>query len=130
MILNLRKLYSQQEAMFSSLRDRAKTYLAKYGYHQKQMAEAIGVSETHMADFLSAKRGLSETPFVKLEHILSLNANQRKLQFYKGGNTDTRMCNLQSKVRNIKGQIKFDSIEAIEETHAAFSKFNQDKLEV
>src|SRR6201987_5783948 len=60
MILNLSKLHSQQEAIFASLRDRTKAYIAKFGYRQNQIAEAIGVSESHIADFLSARRGLSE----------------------------------------------------------------------
>jgi transcriptional regulator with XRE-family HTH domain len=132
MILNLSKLHSQQEAMFSSLRDRTQAYIAKFGYRQNQIAEAIGVSESHIADFLSARRGLSDITFAKLEHILSLNATQRKLQFYTGGNTGTRMCNLQAKGKTLKGQVKFgDSYgDAIQETKAAFSKFNQEKLEV
>jgi transcriptional regulator with XRE-family HTH domain len=117
--------------MFSSLRDRSKAFLAKFGYSQKQIAEATGVSETHMADFLSARRELSDVTFSKLEHILSLNAGQRKLQFYKSGNTGARICNLQHKGHNIKGQIKLAKFDngAVAETHAAFSKFNQEKME-
>ena len=71
MILNLLKLHTQQEVMFSTLRDRVKAYLAKFDYTQKQIAAVIGVSESHMADFLSARRGLSDITFSKLKHILS-----------------------------------------------------------
>jgi hypothetical protein len=128
MILNLSKLHSQQEAIFASLRDRTKAYVAKFGYRQNQIA---GVSESHIADFLSARRGLSEITFAKLEHVLSLNSTQRKFRFYKGGNTGPRMCNLQAKGKNLKGQVKFgDSYgNVINETHAAFSKINQDRME-
>jgi transcriptional regulator with XRE-family HTH domain len=131
MMLNLRKLYSQQEAMFSSLRDRVKAYLAKFGYHQNQIAAVIGVSESHIADFLSARRGLSDITFAKLEHVISLNANQRKLQFYTGGSTGTRMCNLQARGKTLRGQVKFDRSygDAIQETKAAFSKINQERME-
>src|ERR1700758_1009822 len=111
MVLNFSKLRTQQEAMLSSLRDRTKTYLSKWGYTQRQLAEAVKISETHVNDFLQAKRGLSETAFINMEHILSLNATQRKLQFYRGGNSTPRICNLQHKGHNVKGQInltKFD----------------------
>jgi transcriptional regulator with XRE-family HTH domain len=128
MILNLSKLHSQQEAMFASLRERTKAYVAKFGYRQNQIAEAIGVSNSHVADFLSARRGLSDITFAKLEHILSLNATQRKLQFYNGGNSGARMANLQSKGNTVKGQIKFEKIGAIEETHAAFAKINENRM--
>ena len=83
--------------MFASLRARTRAYIAKFRYRQNQIAEAIGVSESHIADFLSARRGLSDITFAKLEHILSLSAAQTKLQFYRGGNTGPRMCNLQGK---------------------------------
>jgi len=116
--------------MFSSLRERTKAYIAKFGYRQNQIAEAIGVSNSHVADFLSARRGLSDITFAKLEHILSLNATQRKLQFYTGGNTGARMANLQSKGHNIKGQVKFNKIAAIEQTDAEFSNILERKLEV
>jgi predicted XRE-type DNA-binding protein len=117
--------------MFASLRDRTKAYIAKFGYRQNQIAEAIGVSESHVADFLSARRGLSDITFAKLEHVLSLNSTQRKLQFYKSGNTGPRMCNLQAKGRNLKGQVKFgDSYgDVINDTQVAFSKFNQNRME-
>jgi predicted transcriptional regulator len=130
MILNLSKLHTQKEAMFSSLRERTKAYIAKFGYRQNQIAEAIGVSNSHVADFLSARRGLSDITFAKLEHILSLNATQRKLQFYTGGNTGARMANLQSKGNTVKGQVKFNKIAAIEQTHAEFSNILERKLEV
>ena len=118
--------------MFASLRDRTKAYIAKFGYRQNQVAEAIGVSESHMADFLSARRGLSDITFAKLEHVLSLNANQRKLQFYTVGSTGARMCNLQAKGKTLKGQVKFDRsyADVIDETHAAFSKITKEKLDV
>ena len=118
--------------MFASLRDRTKAYIAKFGYRQNQVAEAIGVSESHMADFLSARRGLSETTFAKLEHVLSLSTTQRKLQFYKSGNTGARFCNLQHKGRNINGQIKLAKYDGgvVEQTHAEFQKINGQKLEV
>jgi predicted XRE-type DNA-binding protein len=130
MVLNLSKLHSQQEAMFASLRDRTRAYIAKFGYRQNQIAEAVSVSESHIADFLSAGRGLSDITFAKLEHVLSLNSTQRKLQFYKSGNTGPRMCNLQAKGRNLKGQVKFgDSYgDVINDTQVAFSKFNQNRI--
>src|ERR1700756_5866387 len=106
MVLNFTELRTQQEAMLSSLRDRTKTYLSKWGYTQRQLAEAVKISETHLNDFLQAKRGLSKTAFFKIDQILSLNATQRKLQFYKGGNTGARFTNLQHKGQNVPGQIK------------------------
>jgi transcriptional regulator with XRE-family HTH domain len=131
MVLNFTKLRQQQDAMLSSLRDRTKTYLNKWGYTQRQLAEAVQISETHLNDFLQAKRGLSETAFFKIEHVLSLNATQRKLQFYKSGNTGARFCNMQHKGQNIPGQIKLAKYDngAVNETHAAFSKYNQDRME-
>jgi transcriptional regulator with XRE-family HTH domain len=129
MMLNLSKLHSQKEAMFSSLRDRVKAYLAKFEYTQKQMSAVIGVSESHLADFLSGRRGLSNITFSKLEHVLSLGATQRKLQFYTGGNSGARMANLQSKGNTVKGQVKFERIAAIKETHAAFAKISQHRME-
>jgi transcriptional regulator with XRE-family HTH domain len=131
MMLNLSKLHSQKEAMFSSLRDRVKAYLEKFEYTQKQISAVIGVSQSHLADFLSGRRGLSDITFSKIEHVLSLNATQRKLQFYRGGSTGSRMCNLQAKGKNVKGQVKFgDSYgDVIDETHAAFQKINQNRME-
>ena len=81
MVLNFTKLRTQQEAMLSSLRGRTKTYLSKWGYTQRQLAEAVKISETHLNDFLQAKRGLSETAFFNMEHVLSLNATQGALTF-------------------------------------------------
>ena len=130
MMLNLSKLHSQKEAMFSSLRDRVKAYLAKFEYTQRQMSAVIGVSESHLADFLSGRRGLSDITFSKIEQVLSLSATQRKLQFYQGGNSGARMANLQSEGKNVKGQVKFDKIAAIEQTHAEFSNILGRKLEV
>jgi transcriptional regulator with XRE-family HTH domain len=131
MVLNLSKILQQKADVLQSLRERTKTYLDKFGYSQKAMASAVGISETYLNDFLNGRRGMSEVPFAKIEHVLSLNANQRKLQFYTGGNTGTRMCNLQSKGKTLKGQVKLsDSYgDAIQETKAAFSKFNQEKME-
>jgi transcriptional regulator with XRE-family HTH domain len=131
MMLNLSKLHSQKEAMFSSLRDRVKAYLAKFEYTQKQMSAVIGVSESHLADFLSGRRGLSDITFSKIEHVLSLNAGQRKFQFYKGRNTGTRACHLQSKGQNVRGQVSYDKSygDAIEETLVAFQKINQNRIE-
>jgi transcriptional regulator with XRE-family HTH domain len=131
MMLNLSKLHSQKEAMFSSLRDRVKAYLAKFEYTQKQMSAVIGVSESHLADFLSGRRGLSDITFSKIEQILSLSAAQRKLQFYKGGNTGARACHLQSKGRNVKGPVSYDKSygDVVAETHAAFQKINENRME-
>jgi transcriptional regulator with XRE-family HTH domain len=131
MVLNFAKLRTQQEAMLSSLRDRTKTYLSKWGYTQRQLAEAVKISETHVNDFLQAKRGLSEAAFFKIDQVLSLNATQRKLQFYKGGNTGARFTNLQHKGPNVPGQIKLAKYEGgvVEQTHREFSKFNQDRME-
>jgi transcriptional regulator with XRE-family HTH domain len=131
MVLNLSKIMQQKTDVLQSLRERTKSYLAKFGYSQKAMASAVGISETYLNDFLNARRGMSVQPFAKIEQVLSLNANQRKLQFYTGGNTGARLCNLQAKGRNVKGQVKFgDSYgDVIEETHAAFSKFNQTRME-
>src|ERR1700747_986111 len=131
MVVNLSKILQQKAAGLQSLRDRTKTYLSKWGYSQKAMSSAVGISETYLNDFLNGRRGMSEIPFAKIEHVLSLNATQRKLQFYCGGSAGARMCNLQAKGRNLKGQVKFgDSYgEVINETHAAFSKINQDRME-
>jgi transcriptional regulator with XRE-family HTH domain len=131
MVLNLSKVLQQKADVLQSLRDRTKTYLQKFGYSQKAMASAVGISETYLNDFLNSRRGMAEVPFAKIEQILSLNVNQRKLQFYKGGNTGTRMCNLQAKGKTLKGQVKFDRsyADVIDETHAAFSKINQERME-
>jgi transcriptional regulator with XRE-family HTH domain len=96
---------------------------------QKQMATAIGVSESQLADFLSARRGLSDLTFSKLEHVLSLNATHRKLQFYTTGNSNPRLCSLQAKGKNIKGQINVNAIDAVANNHAAFSKYHQNRME-
>ena len=129
MVVNLSKILQQKADVLQSLRDRTKVYLSKYDYTQKAMASAVGISETYLNDFLNGRRGLSAIPFSKIQHILSLNANQRKLQFDKGGNTGTRMCNLQAKGRNIPGQIKFNSVDAVADTHAEFFKYNQQRME-
>jgi transcriptional regulator with XRE-family HTH domain len=130
MVVNLSKVLQQKVDVLQSLRERTKTYLSKWGYSQKAMSAAVGISETYLNDFLNGRRGLSAVPFSKIEHVLSLKADQRKLQFYQGGNTGQRICNMQSKGRNIADQIKFDGIDAIEETHAEFSKFVERKMEV
>jgi transcriptional regulator with XRE-family HTH domain len=132
MVLNLSKVLQQKTDVLQSLRERTKSYLAKFGYTQKAMAAAVGISETYLNDFLNGRRGMSVQPFAKIEQVLSLNATQRKLQFYTGGNTGARMCNLQAKGRNVKGQVKFgDSYgDVIEETQVAFSKFNENRMEV
>jgi hypothetical protein len=122
MVVNLSKILQQKADVLQSLRDRTKTYLSKWGYSQKAMSSAVGISETYLNDFLNGRRGMSEVPFAKIEHVLSLKADQRKLQFYQGGNTGARMANLQSKGKTLKGQIKFDKIAVIEQTHAAFFK--------
>ena len=131
MVVNLSKILQQKADVLQSLRDRTKVYLDKFGYSQKAMASAVGISETYLNDFLNGRRGMAEVPFAKIEQILSLNATQRKLQFYTGGNTGTRMCNLQAKGRTLKGQVKFaDSYgDVIEETRAAYSKINQERME-
>ena len=131
MVLNLSKILQQKADVLQSLRDRTKVYLSKHGYTQKSMAAAVGISETYINDFLNGRRGMSEIPFAKIEQVLSLNATQRKLQFYSGGTTGTRACHLQSKGRNIKGQVTYDKSyrDAIEETKVAFSKFNQNRME-
>jgi transcriptional regulator with XRE-family HTH domain len=132
MAVNLSKILQQKADVLQSLRDRTKVYLAKFGYTQKAMAAAVGISETYLNDFLNGRRGMSVQPFAKIEQVLSLNATQRKLQFYTGGNTGARMCNLQAKGRNVKGQVKSgDSYgDVIEETQVAFSKFNENRMEV
>jgi transcriptional regulator with XRE-family HTH domain len=130
MVVNLSKILQQKADVLQNLRDRTKVYLSKHGYTQKAIASAVGISETYLNDFLNGRRGMSEIPFAKIEHVLSLNANQRKLQFYKGGNTGARMANLQSKGENVKGQVKFDKIAAIAQTHAEFSNILERKLEV
>ena len=131
MVLNLSKVLQQKADVLQSPRERTKVYLSKHGYTQKAMASAVGISETYLNDFLNGRRGLSAIPFSKIEHVLSLNATQRRLQFYCGGNTGPRMCNLQAKGKNLKGQVKFgDSYgNVINEIHAAFSKINQNKME-
>jgi transcriptional regulator with XRE-family HTH domain len=131
MVLNLSKVLQQKADVLQSLRERIKIYLSKWGYSQKAMANAVGISETYLNDFLNGRRGMSEVPFVKIEHLLSLNATQRKLQFYCGGNTGTRACHLQSKGENIKGQVKYDKSfgDAIKETQVAFSKYNKNRME-
>ena len=128
-IISLSKILQQKADVLQSLRDRTKTYLSKFGYSQKVMAAAVGISETYLNDFLNGRRGMSEVPFAKIEHVLSLSATRRKLQFYTGGNSGTRMCNLQHKGHNIKGQIKLAKLAVVNETHAAFEKFNQDRME-
>jgi transcriptional regulator with XRE-family HTH domain len=131
MVVNLSKILQQKADVLQSLRDRTKTYLSKWGYSQKAMASAVGISETYLNDFLSGRRGMSEVPFAKIEHVISLKADQRKLQFYTGGNSGARMANLQSKGQNIKGQVKFGDKygDVINQTHVAFSKINQDRME-
>ena len=130
MVVNLSKILQQKADVLQSLRERTKAYLSKWGYSQKQMASAVGISETYLSDFLNGRRNMSPIPFAKIEHVLSLNAPQRKLQFYTGGNTGARMANLQSKGNTVKGQIKFDKIAALEQTHAEFSNILEQKLEV
>jgi hypothetical protein len=39
------------------------------------------------------------------------------------------MANLQWKGRNIPGQINFNTIDAVADTHAEFSKYNQERME-
>jgi hypothetical protein len=129
MVVNLSKILQQKADVLQSLRDRTKTYLSKWGYTQKAMATAVGISETYLNDFLNGRRGMSPIPFAKIEHVLSVSATQRKLQFYTGGNTGTRMCNLQAKGNVVKGQVKFEEIGVIEETHAAFAKIKQNRME-
>jgi len=131
MVVNLSKILRQKADVLQNLRDRTKVYLSKYGYAQKAMAAAVGISETYLADFLNGRRGMSEIPFAKIEQVLSLNAGQGKLQFYKGGNTGARACHLQSKGKNIKGQVSYDKSygDAIEGTQVAFSKFNKNRME-
>jgi transcriptional regulator with XRE-family HTH domain len=107
MVVNLSKILQQQADVLQSLRDRAKDYLVKFGYSQKAMASAVGISETYLSDFLNGRRGMTEVPFAKIEQVLSLSATQRKLQFYNGGNTGARMCKLQARGKNLKGQVKF-----------------------
>jgi DNA-binding transcriptional regulator YdaS (Cro superfamily) len=80
--------------VLQSLRDRTKVYLSKYGYTRKAMAAAVGISETYLNDFLNGRRGMSPIPFAKIEQVLSLNAQQRKLQFYTGGNTGSSCVSL------------------------------------
>ena len=131
MVVNLSKILQQKADALQSLRDRTKVYLSKHGYTQKSMASAVGISETYLADFLNGRRGMSPIPFAKIEQILSLNAGQRKLQFYNGGNTGARACHLQSKGKNVKGQVTYGKSygDAIEETQAVFSKFNKNRTE-
>ena|ERR1700747_2969124 len=130
-IISLSKILQQKDDVLQSLRDRTKSYLSKWGYSPKAMANAVGISETYLCDFLNGRRGMAVEPFAKIEQILSLNATQRKLQFYKSGNTGARFCNMQHKGHTIPGQIKLAKFEngAVAETHAAFSKFNQDRME-
>ena len=131
MVLNLSKVLQQKADVLQSLRERTLSYLSKWCYSQKAMATAVGISETYMNDFLNGRRGMSPIPFAKIEQVLSLSATQRKLQFYRGGNTGTRACHLQSKGQKIKGQVKFgDSYgDVIEETKVAFQKINQNRME-
>jgi DNA-binding transcriptional regulator YdaS (Cro superfamily) len=131
MVVNISKILQQKADVLQSLRDGTKTYLSKWGYTQKAMASAVGISETYLNDFLNGRRGMSPIPFAKIEHVLSLNATQRKLQFYTGGNTGVRARHLQSKGNNLKGQVTYDKSygDVIDETHAAFSKINQNRME-
>jgi transcriptional regulator with XRE-family HTH domain len=131
MVVNLSKILQQKADVLQSLRERTKAYLSKWGYSQKQMASAVGISETYLSDFLNGRRGISEVPFAKIEQVLSLTATQRKLQFYKGGNSGARFTNLQQKGQNVAGQIKLAKYEGgvVEQTHREFSKFNQDRME-
>jgi transcriptional regulator with XRE-family HTH domain len=131
MVVNLSKILQQKADVLQSLRERTKNYLARFGYSQKAMAAAVGISETYLSDFLNGRRGMSEVPFAKIEQVLSLTATQRKLQFYNGGNAGARMCNLQARGNNLKGQVKFGDKygDVINQTHAAFSKINQDRME-
>src|ERR1700748_3408690 len=101
MVVNLSKILQQKADVLQSLRERTKAYLSKWGYSQKQMASAVGISETYLSDFLNGRRGMPEVPFAKIEQVLSVNATQRKLQFYTGGNTGARMCNLQARGKNL-----------------------------
>jgi transcriptional regulator with XRE-family HTH domain len=131
MVLNLSKILQQKADVLQSLRDRTKVYLSKHGYTQKAMASAVGISESYLNDLLNGPRVMSEIPFAKIEHVLSLNATQRKLQFYKGGNTGTRACHLQSKGTNVTGQVSYGKSygDVVAETHAAFQKINQSRME-
>ena len=131
MVVNLSKILQQKADVLQSLRERTKAYLSKWGYSQKQMASAVGISETYLSYFLNGRRGMSEVPFAKIEQVLSVNATQRKLQFYTGSNTGARMCNLQARGKNLEGQVKFiDKYgDVIRETQVAFSKFNQNRTE-
>jgi transcriptional regulator with XRE-family HTH domain len=131
-IISLSKILQQKADVLQSLRERTKTYLSKWGYSQKVMATAVGISETYLNDFLNGRRGMSEVAFAKIEHVLALSATQRKLQFYTSGNTGARMANLQHKGHNIPGQIKLAKYEGgvVEQTHKESSKINQEKLEV
>lgn len=79
MVVNLSKILQQKADVLQSLRERTKNYLAKFGYSQKALAAAVGISETYLNDFLNGRRGMSEIPFAKIEHVLSLNATHRKL---------------------------------------------------
>ena len=127
MVVNLSEILRQKADVLQSLRERTKVYLSKHDHTQKAMASAVGISETYLNDFLNGRRGMSETPFAKIEHILSLSAAQRKLQCYTGA----RACHLQSKGRNVKGQVSYNKSyrDVVSETHAAFSKINQNRME-
>jgi transcriptional regulator with XRE-family HTH domain len=130
MVINLSQILQQKADTLQSLRERTKVYLAQYGYTQKSMATAVGISETYLYDFLNGRRGMSPIAFSKIEQILSLSATQRKLQFYCGGNTGARACHLQAKGKSVKGQVWYDKSygAVLDETHAAFSKINHNRM--
>jgi transcriptional regulator with XRE-family HTH domain len=131
-IISLSTILQQKDDVLQSLRDRTKTYLSKWRYSQKAMANAVGISETYLCDFLNGRRGMAVESFAKIEQILSLNATQRKLQFYAGGSTGARFTNLQHKGQNIPGQIKLAKYEdgVVEQIHKEFQTINKQKLEV
>ena len=119
MVVNLSKIIQQKAEVLQSLRDLTKSFLAKYGYSQKTMATAVGISETYLNDFLNGRRGMSPIWFTKIEHVLSLKTDQRKLQFYSRGSTGGRIANLQENGKKVgkSMQLNHDSITAIRLRH-------------
>jgi hypothetical protein len=93
MALTFSQIQTAKAELLQDLRDRTVKFLEFFGYNKKQMATAVGVSETHLGDYLNSSRGLSETTYAKIEHILCLPADQREKLFPAGGN---RIVNVQS----------------------------------
>lgn len=79
--LNFSQIKTAKAELLQDLRTRTANFLQFFGYRKSQMALAVGISETHLGDYLNGSRGLSETTYAKIEEILTLPEEKRKILF-------------------------------------------------